>query len=449
MVERCSHSGGFRGLMVVPDTPKQVKPCIFECGLVDRLRFPNPAKMLGSSGEIKYRIGMANADQMDRLKDVESWNRWRRESPEVAIDLAKADLSELNLRGINLRDANLESAVLTRTDLCDADLRGSLLEEVTARYVRIERANLKRAKLRLAILEQAWMEDANLRFADLQYADLSMARLENADLAGASLFGANCNGTFFDGANLRDTRLTHATLINASLDGTSLADASVGFTTFVDVDLSKIGGLASVRHEGPSTIGVDTIYKSGGKIPESFLRGCGVPESFITQIDALVGAEAGIQFYSCFISYSGVDEEFAKRLHGKMRDAHLRVWFAPEDMKGGEWLHEQIETAIRMYDKLLIVLSEASLKSDWVTTELRRAVKAARESGKRKLFPVRLVDNDTLRNWRCDDSSGIDLAEEIRQYFIPDFSHWKDHDSFESSFARLLKDLKAESPAAR
>ena len=40
--------------------------------------------------------------------------------------------------------------------------------------------------------------------------------------------------------------------------------------------------------------------------------------------------------------------------------------------------------------------------------------------------------------------SGQDLAEEVRQYFIPDFSHWKNHDAFEQAFDRLLRDLKAE-----
>jgi len=32
----------------------------------------------------------------------------------------------------------------------------------------------------------------------------------------------------------------------------------------------------------------------------------------------------------------------------------------------------------------------------------------------------------------------------VRQYFIPDFSDWKDHDAFETAFRRLLRDLKAE-----
>ena len=32
---------------------------------------------------------------------------------------------------------------------------------------------------------------------------------------------------------------------------------------------------------------------------------------------------------------------------------------------------------------------------------------------------------------------------EIREYFIPDFSNWKDHDSYQTAFQRLVKDLKS------
>src|SRR5207248_11610790 len=95
------------------------------------------------------------------------------------------------------------------------------------------------------------------------------------------------------------------------------------------------------------------------------------------------------------------------------------------------------------------VHSEASLQSEWVMDELRKGFKAERDSGKRKLFPLRLTDYETLQAWICRDSvSGKDLAEEVRQYFIPDFSHWKEHDPFEAAFSRLLKDLKAETSAA-
>jgi hypothetical protein len=66
------------------------------------------------------------------------------------------------------------------------------------------------------------------------------------------------------------------------------------------------------------------------------------------------------------------------------------------------------------------------------------------KDGKRVLFPVRLVGFEVLRDWECFDSdTGKDSAREIREYFIPDFSNWKDHDSYQTAFQRLVKDLKA------
>jgi hypothetical protein len=64
---------------------------------------------------------------------------------------------------------------------------------------------------------------------------------------------------------------------------------------------------------------------------------------------------------------------------------------------------------------------------------------------RRKLFPIRLVNFKAIQEWECFDAdSGKDLGVELREFFIPDFSKWKDHDSFEAAFARLLDDLKAE-----
>jgi hypothetical protein len=159
---------------------------------------------------------------------------------------------------------------------------------------------------------------------------------------------------------------------------------------------------------------------------------------------SLMGMQEAIQFYSCFISYSHEDEQFCQRLHSRMRDESLRVWFAPEDMKAGRKIHEQIDDAIRVHDKLLIVLSEASMKSEWVETEIYRARQREKRKGKRVLFPIRLVPFDRIREWEAFDAdTGKDMAREAREYFIPDFSNWKEHDSFESAFKRLLADLRA------
>ncbi len=149
------------------------------------------------------------------------------------------------------------------------------------------------------------------------------------------------------------------------------------------------------------------------------------------------------QHYSCFISYSHRDEHFARKIHSRLSAEGLEVWYAPEDVRGGKKLHDQIKAAIQNRDKLLLVLSEHSMASEWVVTEIRRALKAELKEGKQKLFPIRLVEFDVIRDWECFDAdTGKDLGVEIREYFIPDFSNWKDDTTFERSFARLLRDLK-------
>lgn len=283
------------------------------------------------------------------------------------------------------------------------------------------------------------LEQANFSFRDLHGADFRGTNFSGANFNGAILTRADLSGADFSEAYLGGTNFN-----SAKLGAANFTNAVLGWTSFVNNDLSCVKGLKTVRHLGPSVVSIDTLYKSRGQFPERFLRGCGFPNNFITYLPALVGAEQAVQFYSCFISYSSKDEDFARRLYSRMRDEHLRVWFAPEEMKGGQQLHEQIDRAIQIHDRLLIVLSEHSLKSKWVETEMRRARRTEKEENRRKLFPIRLVDFETIQRWECFDAdTGEDLAVEVRKYFVPDFSNWKDHDSFEAGFARLLRDLRA------
>ena len=139
-----------------------------------------------------------------------------------------------------------------------------------------------------------------------------------------------------------------------------------------------------------------------------------------------------------------------ERLYNDLQGSKVRCWFAPHDIKGGRKIHEQIDEAIRLHDKLLLILSEHSMNSEWVKTEIAKARKRELKEGKRVLFPVRLVGFETLRDWECFDAdTGKDSAREIREYFIPDFSKWKDHDSYQKGFDRLLKDLKSPDAGAK
>jgi len=176
---------------------------------------------------------------------------------------------------------------------------------------------------------------------------------------------------------------------------------------------------------------------------QNFFR-LGLPEEAIDFVRSIRAGPA-IQWHSCFISFSTKDDEFVRLLHSRMREANMRVWFASQDLKAGKKLHEQLFEAIQISDRLLLVLSEQSIQSEWVMTEIRKTLETEKKEKRRKLFPIRLCSFETLRDWTCFDAvTGKDLAVEVRQYFIPDFSNWKDHDAFESAFARLKKDLEAE-----
>src|SRR5690606_638376 len=138
------------------------------------------------------------------------------------------------------------------------------------------------------------------------------------------------------------------------------------------------------------------------------------------------------QFYSCFISYSSKDDEFVRRLHADLQDRGIRCWFAPEDMKIGDRIRTRIDEVIRLHEKLLLVLSENSINSDWVEKEVEPAFEREREAKGTGLFPVRLDDAvmESKTGWAADIK---------RSRHIGDFRNWKDHDGYRKAFERLLR----------
>lgn len=239
-----------------------------------------------------------------------------------------------------------------------------------------------------------WRIDNKTVRPDLMEANLSRANLIQADIMQADLSRAELNHTSFFGASLIESNLTGASLLAASLIdailiGTNFRNAKIGYTNFANNDLRPAKGLDSVHHFGPSEISINTIYRSKGNIPEIFLRGAGVPDNFIAYMRSL--AVSAFEYYSCFISYSSKNHDFAERLYADLQSKGVRCWFAPEDMKIGDRIRPRTDETIRLHDKLLLVLSQESIASEWVAAEVEAAIE--KESlGRTVLFPIRLDD---------------------------------------------------------
>ena len=348
---------------------------------------------------------MANEEHLHVFKQgVAVWNQWRKEHPEIQPNLWQA-----NLRGNSRTGPDLSGIDLHDAQLAMANLSG---------------ATLHRANLSKAVLTGANLLRANLRDTTLTKADLSETTCRVVDFRGANLREGKFTRTDLSGANLTRSDLRQAELIRTNFVQTNCreADFSRAYLAEIllgDTDLTASEGLDTCEYGAPSTIDHRTLAKSG-RLPLSFLRGCGLPDALIDYLPSLLNEP--FQFYSVFISYSHQDEAFARRLYDALQGKGVRCWYTPEDIQGGKKIHEQIDQAVRIHDKLLLVLSERSMNSEWVKTEIANARKREVAEQKRLLFPIRLVDFETIRNWTCFDAdTGKDSAREIREYFIPDF----------------------------
>jgi TIR domain/Pentapeptide repeats (8 copies) len=329
---------------------------------------------------------MANPEHLKILKqEVAAWNQWREDSPEEVPDLSGVDLSGANLRGKPGPPVALE--------------------------------------IKLVRSAEHQLIGASLEGADFVGTNLSGTDLKRANLTGADLSRANLSRADLRWTNLSKTILTQADLTAASAQSTILAD----------VDLSTVRGLERVMHVGPSTIGIDTIYRSKGKISEAFLKPAGVPEGFIRLVRPLVASG----FYRSFISYSIRDEEFSKQLYDDLWLNGVQCWRFPEDAKGGEPVWGEIDRAIGEHEKVLVICSANSLQSPPVLREIERALQREDREKKNILFPI-AIDNYLFKDWNHPRKADV-VAVVVR-----DFINWKDRDIYRQALERLLRDLKAE-----
>jgi uncharacterized protein YjbI with pentapeptide repeats len=270
-------------------------------------------------------------------------------------------------------------------------------------------------------LRNADLRGANLRGADLRAAILLNANLNDAILTRANLSGANLNGAHLMRTNLR----------SANLSGADLSKAVLYATIFAAIDLTSVIGLETCMHRGPSIMDHRTLQRARS-LPISFLRGIGLPDALIEHLPALANNE--IQYYSCFISYSANDQNFVDRIYADLQAKGIRCWFAPHDLPIGGKLLDEIDDAIRLRDKVLLVLSEQSIDSDWVADEVNIAFEEERRRREIVLFPIRLDDAVMTANKAWAAKLRADRN-------IGDFRRWKNRDAYKQSVERALRDL--------
>jgi hypothetical protein len=231
-------------------------------------------------------------------------------------------------------------------------------------------------------------------------------------------------------------------IIGANLYGASFEAATFGGTTF-DCDLSQVTGLESTSHGSPSYINMRTLNMLRPPIPTAFLRGCGLAdwEIALTRLyerdlttrkltEALyevnrLRTDSPIQYYSVFISYSHADERFATRLYSELQRRRIRCWFDRHSMLPGDDIYEQVDRAIRLWDKMLLCCSRDSMTSWWVDNEIDSAFEKERQLMKQRgektlaLIPLDLDGFILSSNFRSGKK------QQVLSRLAADFNGWE------------------------
>jgi uncharacterized protein YjbI with pentapeptide repeats len=359
-------------------------------------------------------------------------------------DLAGANFAGADLAGADIRGANVKGASFVGALLESATLRGSDLQAANFQGAKMARADLSRAELKFADLTGAELRGADLQGADLQGANLERASLRMAVLHGADLRGANLQNADLRGAVLNDTRL----------DDANLSGATVGGTVFADCDLRKARGLDSLNYSAPSTIGTDTFTRSGGLLPEPFLIGCGLRPweirtarayDIASSAEALRASLADVRAMEparrprVLVSFSQADAAFVADLRHRLTNLGLFSWIAPHESKG-QVRDKQSKLIISHDVALLLVISERSVRSDWVDHEARLAKKLERASDAPVLYPLALDDS-----WRVLRESGRALDDTPEERVFP-FPNWTEGADIGAGVLKLVASISELPP---
>lgn len=144
-----------------------------------------------------------------------------------------------------------------------------------------------------------------------------------------------------------------------------------------------------------------------------------------------------------FISHSSIDKKFVRTLKDCLIANNIDIWMDEDQLDLGDSLLTKLEQALNDSSHLVIILSPASIESDWVKFELKKAIDNSRTGLMQKIIPVKFQECQIPEE--LSDMVYADLSNEVvlpagdRLKFISD--------GFEGFFLKLVRALRNSAKA--
>lgn len=97
---------------------------------------------------------------------------------------------------------------------------------------------------------------------------------------------------------------------------------------------------------------------------------------------------------SIFISYCHQDKDFVDKLAAHLVKNKVRVWIDRWELNVGDSIVDKVQSAIQEASALIVVISKASIKSEWCKKELSAGLLRELEEKRVMVLPVLIEDCD-------------------------------------------------------
>lgn len=138
---------------------------------------------------------------------------------------------------------------------------------------------------------------------------------------------------------------------------------------------------------------------------------------------------SGVDQPNVFISHSSADKPFLRVLVNLLQMENIIVWLDEFELRPGDLLLERISSQVASATCVIAAISENSLKSRWVLTELMEAMSLELSGTGPRVIPIKIDD--------CE------IPPYLASRLYVDFSRPR---QFESALRTLVEAIKSDSP---
>lgn len=112
-----------------------------------------------------------------------------------------------------------------------------------------------------------------------------------------------------------------------------------------------------------------------------------------------------------FISHSSNDKKFVRTLKDDLNENGIETFVDEDSLRLGDSLKDKLDLALDESDHFLIILSDQSIKSDWVQYELKEALKRVDKKTMKKIIPIKYkeceIPNELMKLLFADLSNEV------------------------------------------